>query len=291
MRETAARLLGFWHFASRFWHLASLDAPTVAVVWALAIAWAADVHLDARVLLLIACGTWTVYVGDRLLDARHAIGTGNLAPLRERHFFHWRNRRALLPLSVCTAAIAAALAVRLLSRSAREHDSVIVAAALAYFSGVHSRVRFPAWLRRIVSKEFLVGVLFTAGCAAPALSCLSWTRAGESRLWPTLACVIFFAVLAWLNCSAIESWESGPGNSRIQTFAVLIAMSGLLLALALSFAQPRASALACSGVASALLLLLLDRKRDRIAPLFLRALADLVLLTPALLLALGVPRG
>ncbi|MEI4861391.1 hypothetical protein Q8G41_27770, partial [Klebsiella pneumoniae] len=45
------------------WHLASLDAPTVAVVWALSFAWAAGVHLTPWTPLLLASGTWSVYVG------------------------------------------------------------------------------------------------------------------------------------------------------------------------------------------------------------------------------------
>lgn len=273
------------------WHLASLDAPTVAVVWTLAIAWTAGVRLDPWFSLLIACGTWTAYVGDRLLDARRAISSGDLARLRERHFFHWRYRRGLLAICVCTSAISAALVMRLMPLSVREHDSVIATAALAYFSGVHFQARFPAWLRRIASKEFFVGVLFTAGCAAPALSCLRSTRVEVSHLWPTLAGITYFAVLAWLNCAAIETWESGFNSSRIRGFAALICLIGMSIAAALFFTQNRASALISTGVASGLLLLRLDLKRHRFAPVTLRALADLVLLIPGLLLALGAHRG
>src|ERR1035438_3302241 len=92
----------------RLWHLISLDAPTVALVWSLSFAWAARVHLPRWIPILLAFGTWAVYVGDRLLDARSALRSGNLSPLRERHFFHWRRRRVLVPLA-CTAAILAAV--------------------------------------------------------------------------------------------------------------------------------------------------------------------------------------
>lgn len=282
--KTAPRLLALWH-------LTSLDAPTVAVVWTIAIAWAADIHLDPWIPVLIACGIWTVYVGDRLLDARRAIRSGSLALLRERHHFHWRNRAKLLPLAACTAAIAASLILQLIPVATCEHDSVIAGAAVAYFSGVHSRTKFPAWLRQIASKEFLVGVLFTAGCAAGAYSRLHWKIAGTSMAWPVLASAVFLAALAWLNCAAIENWESGLDSSGIQSHAMLICTTGAIVALVVRFAQPRASALICAAIVSALLLLLLDRKRHRLAPLTLRALADVVLLTPVFLLAFGAHRG
>ena len=72
----------------RLWHLTSLDAPTVAVVWTLAFARATGVQLPTWVPLLIALGTWTVYVGDRLLDARSGLRSCSFNRLRERHFFH-----------------------------------------------------------------------------------------------------------------------------------------------------------------------------------------------------------
>jgi hypothetical protein len=266
------------------WHLASLDAPTVAVVWTLAIAWAAGVPLNPWMPLLIACGTWTVYAGDRLLDAHRAIRSGHLGALRERHFFHWRHRRVLLPLAACTAAIAAMLVLRLLPLATREHDSLLAGAALAYFSGVHSRLSFPGWLRRIASKELLVGILFTAGCAAPAFS-----RMHLSAAWPIVACTAFFALLAWLNCTAIECWESLE-SPTMRALAAITCVLGLAIALALSFSAARAAALACSGALSALLLLLLDRYRSHVAPLALRALADLVLLAPLLLFPIGAHR-
>lgn len=270
------------------WHLASLDAPTVAIVWASAIAWAAGVHLETWITLLLACGTWTVYVGDRLLDARRAIRSGNHAALRERHYFHWRHRLKLLPIAACTAAVAIILIVRLMPVAVRERDSLIAAAALAYFSGVHAQTKLPAWMTRIASKEFLVGVLFTAGCAAPALSRLHWNDASAWTEWPVLACILFFAVLAWLNCTAIKIWESSIRNTSFHWFAAIICIVGLAASLTLSFSNTPASGLICTGAVSAFLLFLLDHVRNRIEPLTLRALADVALLTPAILLALGV---
>lgn len=51
--------------------------------------------------------------------------------------------------------------------------------------------------------------------------------------------------------------------------------------------EPRAAAMIAAGAVSALLLAWLDGKRGRLAPVTLRAAADLVLLMPGLLVALA----
>ncbi len=273
----------------RYWHLASLDAPTVAIAWSLAFAWAAAVHLPAWVPLLLALGTFTVYIGDRLLDARAALRSGAVHTLRDRHFFHWRHRRLLATLAGLSAIAAAALLFTLVPVVTRERDSVLAAAALAYFSGVHSRRPMPTRLATLhsavpLSKEMLVGLLFTTGCVLPVFSRLHANVALSSRLWPLLSAALFFAAIAWLNCHAIDRWETAT-PSRIIAAASLLALAGLSLAFALASAQPRLAALFIAGSASALLLALLHRSRTRLTPLALRAAADLALLTPLLLLA------
>jgi hypothetical protein len=266
------------------WHLASLDAPTVAVAWSLGFAWAAGVRLPFWVPVLLALGTWAVYIGDRLLDARTALRSGNLHRLRERHFFHWRHRRILAPLACVAAGIAAAIIFGLMPVAAREHNSVLGVAALAYFSGVHASQNSSSPARTGFSKELLVGILFTAGCALPALSRLSAITFGRP-LWSILAACFFFAALAWMNCSAIERWESAKRPGHIVIGGRILALAGLALAILLFPIQPRLAALLAAGSTSALLLALLDRLRSRLTPLALRAAADLVLLTPLFLLA------
>ena len=270
----------------QLWHLASLDAPTVAVVWAVAFAGAVGVHLALWVPLLLACGTWTVYVGDRLLDAHRAIRSQNLCALRERHFFHWRHRRALIPMACATAAIAVLLIVDRMPASVRDRNSVLAAAALVYFSGVHSTARLPRWLqrlasRKLLSKELIVGLLFTAGCIAPTIARVHFIS------WPFLACFVLFAMLAWINCSAIESWESSRLPLRIPVQTAVLAITAIAASGSIAFVNWRLSALACSAAVSALLLALLDRKRATLSPLTLRALADFVLLIPLIAVLLG----
>ena len=267
--------------ALHLWHLCSLDAPTVAVVWTLAFSWTAGVHLNCWIALLIAVGTWTVYLAIVcwMCIARYAPAILTLCASATISI--GADRRLLIPMACATAAIAAGLVACRMPVAVRSHDSVLAAAALIYFSGVHSSARLPRWLGRLASKELLVGLLFTAGCAAPTLSRL------HSARWPFSACLVLFAALAWMNCTAIESWESRMHQTSVflHTFvvsAVCVGASGAFL-----FMDARSSALACSAAMSALLLSLLNRMRTRVSPLTLRTLADLILLAPLALIIVG----
>ncbi len=271
------------------WHLASLDAPTVAVTWSLAFAWAAHIRLPGWIPALLALAGWAVYVADRLLDARAALLSANLASLRERHRFHHRHRRLLGPLAIAAVIAAACIVFTLMPLAARERNSVLAVAALAYFTRVHSFGRLPSLARSrlapLLKKELLVGLLFTAACGLPVLSRALAQASASPR--PLAAVFLFFALLAWLNCHAIDGWEAReqePFGATILPPACLLALGGLALALILAEGQPRMAELAGAGAFSALLLALLDRQRSRLTPLALRAAADLVLLTPLALL-------
>lgn len=268
-----------------FWHRASLDAPTVAVVWALAFAWAARVSLPWWIPVLLALAAWAVYVADRLLDARRAMRSGRTRGLRERHFFHWRHRRILAPMAAAAAAAAGGIAIGFMPAPARERGTVLAAAALGYFSCVHfagmSATRYGRRLGFRIPKELLVGVLFTAASVLPA-----WNRVSEQS-WEFAAAAAYFAALAWLNCHAIDRWEDLPCESFSNGIAVAtsaLGLAGMLAAIGAGLGHSRWGALLAPGAAAALLLGLLDRVRGRLSPLALRAAADLALLTPLVLL-------
>ena len=269
----------------RLWHLASLDAPTVALVWSLAFAWIVRIRLPLWVSALLALAVWAVYITDRLLDARAALHSQNLHRIRDRHFFHWRHRRILVPLAIASAAAAAAIVFTLMPPISRERNSILAAASLVYFTRVHTGRKQPPF----ISKELLVGLLFTAGCALPALTRIS-THSGAPTLLllaPLLIPVAFFALLAWLNCHAIDRWEAdqhSPATLPIPSLAALLTLAGLFLAALLLNSQPRSAALLATGSAAALLLALLHRLRTRLTPVALRTAADLALLTPLLLI-------
>ncbi len=280
-----------------FWHLASLDAPTVAVVWSLAFAWAGGVQLPVWVPVLLTLATWAVYVGDRLLDALAGLRKPAQHTLRERHRFHWRFRRALLPMAIAAACAAAGIIFAFMPPVARARDSVLAAAALAYFSGVHSGRtpwQFPLrWPRSFPGKEFLVGVLFTAGCVLPVWHRPHALAAPGSAIWVFWIPAVAFAAVAWLNCSCIARWEGLEGSANcdnrspqsMRSIALaLFTIDILLCVLTAASTHPRPAALLAAGATSALLLALLDRNRARFSALALRAAADLVLLTPLALI-------
>jgi hypothetical protein len=240
--------------------------------------------------LLLALVVWVVYIGDRLLDVRADLHTPQVRSLRERHYFHYRHRKVLVPLTVAAACAAAVIVFSLMPVAARERNSVLAVAAGAYFSGVHSRRKLRKFLHpklaSLNSKEFVVGLLFASACALPALSRAA--SGPRSPLWPLWSAALFFAALAWLNCYAIERWEAArqsTRNSRVLPTASMLGLAGLLLTAAVLYSnQPRAAALIAAGAVSALLLAQLDRSQRCLTSLALRTWADLVLLSPVLLI-------
>jgi hypothetical protein len=264
----------------RLWHLTSLDAPTVAVTWTLAFAWCARINLPLWVPALIGLSSWTVYIADRLLDARSAT-----SPLRPRHVFHWKHRGIFTLLAVIAAVISAALIVHSMPVAARTRNSILAAAALLYFTGVHSpwrlpRPAFPVRLR--MPKELLVGILFTLACAAP-----TWARMPAQR-FVLAAPVCCFIALAWLNCHAIESWEAEQPSQRraFSIFHLATSLAGIAAftaSVALLSHHPRIAPLLATASVSSALLACLDCNQHHLTSTGLRAAADLVLLTPVLL--------
>jgi hypothetical protein len=277
------------------WHMASLDAPTVAVLWTLSVACAAGVHLPLWAPVLVGLVTWTVYIVDRLLDARSALASMQPSRLRHRHRFHWRHRRLLASLAVASASAALAIVLVFVPVPARERGAALGLATIAYFSGVHAR-RNPdsrlGWLPtpgkildrlpfNQIGNEILVAAIFTCGCMLPV-----WPRAAllPAPLWPLAFIAVFFMLLAWLNYHAIGRWEAGAPASHISHAGSILTLAGIALSATLRASHPAAALLIASGAGSAFLLALLNHNRCRLTPLGLRASADLALLVPLIVL-------
>lgn len=270
------------HFAVLpvYWHLLSLDAPTVAVLWAWSLAHAVRVHPDVSSLAVLGIGTWLIYVTDRLLDGR---ATGRDHEMRDRHFFHARHMRALLIAELAACAPLLYLIARMPAAGRRE-DTWIFAAVLAYSLAVHQlrmRIRFP--------RELIVGIVFACACAVPA-----WSAPGNLRT-QLVALTAVFAALCFLNCSAIDAWERSNTQhrwSRVIPLALCVAIGAIGIVFTMRTIE--GVRLSIAALASSLLLLALDRDQRRalekhsddaaLSALALRILADATLLTPLLLL-------
>ncbi|MFZ0662846.1 MAG: hypothetical protein WAM66_09150 [Acidobacteriaceae bacterium] len=282
-----------------YWHLLSLDAPTVAALWAWSIARALQLSLAANSLLLLFAGTWLLYVADRILDGFHA----DRARLHERHFFYLRHRTAALAAALPVAIVVAWLALAHMLPRARGADLALFSLAAAYFALVHLRGRAT---ERWFPKELLVALIAAAAIAVPAWSRLATPTALSCSI--LAAATLLFAAVCWLNCLAIERWEQDPGSHvpitdrttrwgqrRLRPISAAIALAASLAAAAfLCCNQFPAALLSLAAAASAALLAALDqtqsqsKSRSPIRPsaFHLRIAADLALLTPVLLIIL-----
>jgi hypothetical protein len=261
----ARRLFNLAHW----WHLLSLDAPTVAALWAWFFARAMRLHMPVFPALLLALGTWLLYVADRVLD-----GLRQRELLRERHYFHARHRTAFLAAASLLFLLFAWYVLTRMRPQAFRDDLYIGVFALLYLFAVHRRAASPR-----LPKELAVAILFAAATAVPA-----WSRinTGKEQLVPA---ILFFALLCWINCVGIEKWEGGnPHPSTrwaklhlrsIVTMIALFSLAAALLAPSRGLATVYLAALLSSG-----LLFALDTRGTRWAPLHLRIAADAALLTP-----------
>lgn len=279
------------------WHLLSLDAPTIAVLWTVFIAASFHLPLPLSTPLAMALAVWTLYAADRLLDTRPLLSSAplptspsrNPAPtipgLEARHHFHDRHRRRFL-LGILIASVALATLLPRLNPDAIHLDLLLGALLFGYFVLIHTTGnphRLP--------KEFAVGIFFSAAVFIPTVS-----RAPGLRLALLLPALLFGA-LCTLNCLFIYAWEhegsrhAGTGGGpkpHVTTHLALCYLPSLaaalsLLSLADALAGPHRWLPLAIALASSLLLLL-HRSRHHLAPLHLRASADLALLTPLLLL-------
>jgi hypothetical protein len=287
-RESTALRPSLWPRLFERWHLLSLDAPTVAALWSWFFARAMRVELPWHAPLLLALGTWLVYVVDRILDGTRADPA---TPLRHRHLFHVRHRDAFLIVAVAAGGVLVWLIFARMSANARYEDAVLFSATLLYLVLVH-KPRFCGinWL----PKEIAVGVVFAAATAVPA-----WSRldSGRAALFPAVA---IFAALCWLNCLAIERWENLSPTGKLQSFDAhtttrwvakhfgpvalfLVAISAALASASIT-SNPGTLAVYLAVMTASLCLTVIDLSREKLSSLHLRVAADAALLTPLVLI-------
>lgn len=285
------------------WHLLSLDAPSVAALWTFAIARAVGLHLPWTEPAAMFVAVWMLYASDRLLDAR-PLPDGSAPPeLEDRHRFHQRHRRGFLSMIV-VAACALVVLLHLLDPRALHLYALLAALLSAWLLLIHARPA-PSAASHRMPKELAVGIFFPAAVFIPTVA-----RLPQLRL-DLLPAALLFAAVCTLNCLFLYAWEHPVTGTRTRTRAhwttrwatnhlailaiVIAAASCALVCSSLLHALPSSSIrlqhasalLAGCTLLSSLLLLLLHELRRALKPVHLRALADLVLLTPALLLPLA----
>jgi hypothetical protein len=265
------------------WHLLSLDAPTIAALWTWFIASANHVHLPPASTMSMAIAVWMLYAADRLMDARLLnIDPTHHQNLEARHYFHHRHRNAFLSAIILASIALAALLPHLEAEAIRLY-LVLGVLVIGYFIVIHatrSAHRLP--------KEIAVGLFFAAATFIPTVS-----RRPDLRL-PLLSSALLFATLCSLNCLFIYAWEhvdfrtNDPPHAithlavrNLPSLTILLALSSAALTL-LDHRAPWP--IPCAIALSATLLLVLHNRRLAIAPITLRAAADLALTTPFLLL-------
>jgi hypothetical protein len=274
----------------QLWHLCSLDAPSVAVLWTWFIAHAAGVVLPPASLAAMGMAVWILYAADRLLDARlleaSPLHFGN-AELEARHFFHHRHRAAFLT-GIVAASIALTPLLLRIPPAAIQLYLIEGSLLFGWFLLIHvihatrSNFRLP--------KELAVGCFFAAAVFIPTVSRAPWLR------FRLLIPALLFAALCSLNCLYIYAWEHDAGSdqkprphptTRFARQHLAELACGLCVAsfcFAFSSVAPRAvRPLATACALSVIFLLLLHRNRRCFDRTTLRAAADLALLTPLLL--------
>jgi hypothetical protein len=262
-----------------WWNILSLDAPTVAVVWALLLARPSHMRLRAADEIVLGLVVWCIYVSDRLFDG---LNPTNQRVLRERHLFCAKHLRALTWLLVLAAFAVLWVTADFLAPLEVSAGMKLAAMIGAYMAIIHAG---RGSIARFVPKEVAVGILFAVGTTLPA-----WSRLSEFS-WDEWTPFGLFAVLCSLNCLAIECWENEPrypdwfqgrspvirwAETRINQLAVALAVSAFAVVLVRRHPGPFGSGLPAISLA-ALLILLLNCHRNRLSGRALRVLADATL--------------
>jgi len=273
------------------WHLLSLDAPTVAMLWTWFIARSSGVRLPLTAVLAMGIAVWMLYAADRLLDSRSSLTT-RPSELEARHHFHRTHQRSFRR-GILLAAFALCFLLPQLALQSIRLYTLLGAPLLAYFVLIHRGTQTSARTPRL-PKEIAVGIFFSAATFIPTVA-----RNPTLRL-SLLPAALLFGLVCSLNCLFIYAWEhpdaTGVSQSAthpatrlalryLPTIAALVALASLGTATGLLSAHHRTPwPLPAATAAAANCLLVLHRARQHLSAIPLRAAADLCLLTPLLLI-------
>ena len=281
--------------ALALWHLLSLDAPTIAVIWTCFIAEANHISLSLSLILAMGIAVWMLYAADRLLDTRlidisAASGEGGdeCIELEERHYFHHRHRGRFYS-GILLASIALAVLLPQLDADVIRLYLILGGLLSGFFILIHASLGAVSKVAaHCVPKELAVGFFFAAATFIPSVA-----RRPDLRLVLFLP-ALQVAMLCSLNCVFIYGWEHPLISARHPPHATthfalrhLSLLTNSVILLGVTFAVVDRSSPWPIPVASALggaFLFLLHLCRTHMEPITRRSAADLALTTPLIFL-------
>jgi hypothetical protein len=264
-------------------NLVCLDAPLVSVVWLWLFAKTFHATVDPVNCAALFLTAWLIYLADRLADS-YSLEQGESRS--RRHEFCRHHRRIWIGALAVIAATDGYLIWRSIAVETFLAGAAIGTLALIYL--VLNNSLGGAW-PHLLLKEIAIGFLFAAGTLValfPILPPISGSL---------ILSGIAFVLLGTLNCISIAYWERELDEAqRKASFATRYPgldrhLGKLSIALALGsgvtaiICREAAPIFGCVSVSS-FLLALLDSFRETIGRDQRTALADLVLLTPLLVL-------
>jgi hypothetical protein len=288
--KTAMEFAGFHrtlHLTGQRWlllgNLTSLDAPAVAVSWLLLLADCFHLTVARGNVAALFLTVWLIYLADRFVDSFSLQPEG---PRSARQTFYASNRGLWLSLLLLVGFVDTAVVCFTLDRAIVLRGIFLGSIVLAYLTINWSWDKI--WTA-VPFKEAIIGFLFSTG-----------TLLGlGSRLFVMPATILLagglFALLCFANCVSIASWERnidriqnkhsiatrfGPALRLGKFLAATLIAGSIFLVCTDVAAWPMAACIAASSMA----LIALDK--IRICRDERSALADLVLLTPVMFLAL-----
>jgi hypothetical protein len=268
-----------------WWNLLSLDAPTVAVVWALLLARTSGIPLRSSQAVALALVVWFVYSLDRLLDASLS---NDSRTLQARHRFCIHHANLYIVAMGTATAVTVSIVLRNLEPREIWNGIKLGSVVAGYLVAIHARSGRAA---KYLPKEVFVGILFAAGTTLPLWSHLHTCPRSILLAW------VCFALVCILNCTAIECWETpkdraasrrSPGalvrwcDGRIGQLALLVVLLSLAPVLMRAPGHPAPAFLSVS--LAAVFLFAIDCHRARFSSAALRVLADAALVFPVLLI-------
>lgn len=265
-------------------NLLSLDAPLIAVLWLHLFAASGHIRISPRVTVALALVVWLIYVSDRVLDGLQADSGAHLTA---RHQFYRAHRTAFVYLLPGVFVITCCVCLGLDSRTL-ELGALLMLVVAGYLATVH-RLRTRWGLR--ISKEAVVAAVFGVGTFFPV-----WTHIGRATASMAVG-FGFFVLICWLNLVLIEFAEwvgfrdrrsEAPHRSTIAAGKRFPEVCAGVVLVVLLLSRPSASGserwILPAVALSALALGAVGFYRRELSIHTVRVLADVALLTPAIVL-------